>query len=67
MAELDTHFLQQCPSGYDCNPGTEAYPLWFDELAWREHVAAKIATHIGCDPQRAMAALSHYRPDRVSP
>lgn len=62
---LDQHFPQQCPSGYDCNPGTEACPLWPDEAAWREHVAPLIAKAIGCDPKQAADALSRYKPDKV--
>lgn len=58
MTELYTHFPQSCPSGYDCNPGTEDCPIWPDEQAWRDHVAPLIAKRISCDPPRAIAALS---------
>lgn len=34
---------------------------------WCEGIAPKIADRIGCDPQRAIEALSHYKPDRVFP
>lgn len=65
LTVLDEHFPQQCPSGFDCNPGTEDCPLRPDEAAWREHVAPLIAKAIGCDPKRAADVLSRYRPDKV--
>lgn len=34
---------------------------------WAEHVAPIIADRIGCDLQRAIAALSTYQPDKVTP
>lgn len=37
---------------------------WFN---WIEDIAPILAARIGCDPQRAIEALSHYKPDRVSP